>query len=56
MHLKPINRQSKKRRKLTTLPALSCDGSEFTYPMAEKGKLPSSLEEQVFTKKDKAAA
>lgn len=56
MHLKPINRQGKKRRKLKSLPALSCDGGGFAYPVSEQVEQLQSPEAQTKTKKDKAAA
>ena len=53
MHLKPINRQGKKRRKLITVPVLSCDGGVFNYPRAQQME---SSEVTLVPKKDKAAA
>lgn len=56
MHLRPINRQGKKRRKQKTAPSLSCAWSGFGFFMEEDVKLPQSPEAQVDKKKDKAAA
>ncbi|MGA1198819.1 MAG: hypothetical protein ACO36I_20195 [Candidatus Latescibacterota bacterium] len=53
MHLKPINRQGKKRRKLTTKPVLSC---ESFWGSMESQMNALSTETQVAPKKDKAAA
>jgi len=56
MHLKPINRQGKKRRKLKSVPALSCGTSEFGWGDLKKEYLPKMVATQKDTKKDKAAA
>jgi len=56
MHLKPINRQGKKRRELKSLPALSCGTSEFGYGNLKKDDLPNMVAAQKDAKKDKAAA
>lgn len=56
MHLKPINRQGKKRRKLRTLPALSCGESGFYYHIEEGIDLPKSPEAQSPSQKDQVAA
>lgn len=56
MHLKPINRQGKKRRKLNSIPALSCGYNGFQYRNVETDDVAKIVEAQVNTKKDKAAA
>lgn len=54
MHLKPINRQGKKRRKLTNVPTLSCTYDVHSFHIEEKIELPRSPEAQVDKKKDAA--
>jgi hypothetical protein len=56
MHLKPINRQGKKRRKLKSKPSLSCDYGGYQYRPEEEVELTQSPQAHVDTKKDKAAA
>lgn len=56
MPLKPINRQGKTRRKLKTLPSLSCGYAGFTFAPPKDIELPKSPEAQSTKKKDKAAA
>lgn len=56
MHLKPINRQNKKKRKMKISPSLSCEGYGFNFHIEENVELPKSPEAQVEIKKDKAAA
>jgi hypothetical protein len=56
MHLKPINRQAKTRRKLKILPSLSCDGGSFGYPTDEFDSRTIAAQTQPAPKKDKAAA
>ncbi|MBT4136794.1 MAG: hypothetical protein HOE48_02710 [Candidatus Latescibacteria bacterium] len=55
MHLKPINRQGKKRRKLKNIPSLSCSYNGHNFHIEEDVVLPQSPEAKT-RKKDKAAA
>ena len=54
MHLKPINRQGKKRRKMKTAPSLSCEYNGFNFHLEEEVELPKPPEAQVDKKKDAA--
>lgn len=54
MHLKPINRQGKKRRKLTDMPTLSCAYNGHAFHIEENVGLPKSPDAQTDKKKDAA--
>jgi len=54
VHLKPINRQGKKRRKLVAKPSLSCGWTGFHFQAMEENDVVKSPEAQ--TQKDQAAA
>lgn len=56
MHLKPINRQGKKRRKLITKPSLSCADYGYHFHIEEEIELPQSPKAQSPSQKDQAAA